>query len=114
MGAGILPTTIHNGKLYFSHASNDMLVGTTSLTINTWTHVAVARNGTTLTSYINGVQDVTATNSDNLSDNQPIGIGVQPYTTAYYFTGYIDEVRITKAARYTSAFTPPALAFLNQ
>ena len=104
----------YNGKLYFSHASTDPIVGVASLTTNTWTHVAVVRNGTALTSYINGVQDVSVTNSDNFSDNQPIGIGVQPYATNYPFTGYIDDLRITKYARYTSNFTPPTSAFLNQ
>jgi hypothetical protein len=79
-----------------------------------WQHVAGVRYAGTMYLYINGVQQTaTAANTTNLTDSTcRIGIyvnGLQP------FTGYIDDLRITKGvARYTSAFTPPTAPFLDQ
>ena len=33
-------------------------------------------------------------------------IGRWAYTTSYYITGYMDEIRISDSARYTTTFTP--------
>ena len=73
---------------------------------NTWYHVAISRNGTNLRVFINGTQlGSTVTSSTNYVQG-PLEIG-------YLVNGYIDDLRITKYARYTSAFTPPAQAFPN-
>jgi hypothetical protein len=80
-----------------------------------WNHVAIVRNGSTWTVSINGTSVGTATYSGTV--NIPIGpleIGWAG-TTDSYFTGYIDDLRITKGiARYTANFTPPTAAFEDQ
>lgn len=82
----------------------------TGITINSWYHLALVRNGNAWTTYINGTQTDTfnsaLTNCGN--SNWHIG-GVNGGQYAY--TGYLDDIRVTRGvARYTSNFTPPAQA----
>jgi hypothetical protein len=86
--------------------------GTTNVVLNTWYHFAVVRNGNVFTAYLNGVSEVTATNSLTLVDNaQVLTIGALGYTSGTFISfvpGYISNVRLVKGtAVYTSAFTPP-------
>lgn len=77
---------------------------------NTWAHIAVVKNGTTVTAYLNGtsVGSATDTRTYSLSTNASIGADTVPSS---YFVGYMDDFRITKYARYTANFTPPTAAF---
>jgi hypothetical protein len=102
MGFNIEPTT---GKLRYSGNANNVLTST-SITANTWTHVAWVRSGSTLTGYINGVSGGSVSNSDNLTQN--VGaIGVVGFSASGYFNGYISNLRVVKGtAVYTTNFTP--------
>jgi hypothetical protein len=82
-----------------------------SVTANTWTHIAVVRNGSTTTLYINGTSAVSNTNAI-YNGSSKLGIGGR-VDGAFYATGYIDDFRITKYARYTANFTAPDQAFPN-
>jgi len=87
---------------FFSGTSNQ---GTTNIPLNTWTHIAFARSGTTLRSFVNGVLDINTTMSTNLdvTGTQIIGALADPT----YIQGYLSNVRVVKGtAVYTSAFTP--------
>jgi hypothetical protein len=85
-----------------------------SIAINTWYHVALVRNGSVFTPYINGVAGTTTTSSATLfASTLPLVIGATG-NGASFFNGYIDDFRITNGiARYTSNFTPPTTAFLT-
>src|SRR3989344_3958379 len=75
-------------------------------------HWAVTRESNNVKLFINGVQrGSTAVNSSALiGSNGNIRGGLAP--SGDYWSGYFDEIRITKAvARYTADFTPPASAF---
>lgn len=81
-----------------------------TIPLNAWTHIAVTRLGTALTLWVNGVSVGTATNSFSFTDGL-CSVGSSPFGSAF-FTGYIDEVRISKGvARYTSAFALSTVAF---
>ena len=86
----------------------------TTLSTNTWYHLALVRQSNTLKLYIDGVaQTTTYTLSYNLPDNGTF-IG-NYFAGGYPFNGYIDDLRVTKGvARYTANFTPPTAAFPNQ
>lgn len=73
-----------------------------------WVHVALARSGTTLRLFVNGVQRSSVTNSSNINGTSygaQIGVSSTPNTN--YFIGYISNVRVVKGtAVYTSNFSP--------
>ena len=78
-----------------------------SVSANTWTHVALVRNGNTFTPYINGVAGTTTTSSATLHSSTA-AVSVGSGSSVDYFNGYLSNVRIVKGtAVYTSAFTPP-------
>ena len=83
---------------------------------NTWYHIAICRAGTNLRAYVGGLLKQTATASTAASiSGYNVVIGRSDIAgsanTSGGFNGYIDDLRITKYARYTSttspAFTPP-------
>jgi hypothetical protein len=81
-----------------------------TLDLTTWTHYAITRAGTVFRTFKNGVQQDTWTSSLALkaaSDTLTIG----KWSTTY-FSGYMEEVRISKGiARWTANFTPPSKAY---
>jgi hypothetical protein len=92
------------------------VTSTGTLSLNTWTHIAVSCTGSTVTLYINGVADGSTSISGITA--APSGtqgcVGNQGTAFARYWSGYIDDLRITKGfARYTATFTPPTAAFSN-
>jgi hypothetical protein len=81
-------------------------------TVGSWVHVAVVRNGNTVTIYSNGtnVGSGSYTGSPAVTTD-PLSIGGAS-NAAFSLNGYIDDLRITKGyARYTANFTPPTTAF---
>lgn len=86
---------------------------TATVPLSTWTHVAISRSSGTTRLFISGDLSATVADGDNKSINGCY-IG-RVYDNAHpAFSGYIDELRITKGvARYTANFTPPAAPFLD-
>ena len=79
----------------------------TAITANSWQHVAVVRNGSTITVYRNGTSIGTSSISGSVvSAAQSLTIGQRAGQSD--FSGYMTDLRIVKGtAVYTSAFTPP-------
>ena len=81
--------------------------------VNTWTHRAVVRSGSSLMFFKNGLLEHTyniGTNRIGYSADRPWGIGnwASDYMqTCYSYTGYIDEFWVSDIARWTESFTPP-------
>jgi hypothetical protein len=78
-----------------------------AIPLNTWTHIALSKSGTSTKMFIDGTQ-VGSTYTDNNTYLQgPLTLGARYDTTTPFF-GYIDDVRISKGVpRYTSNFTAP-------
>lgn len=77
----------------------------------TWRHLAIVRNGTALTMYVDGIAVSTATSSATIGSGTGMYIGYQSESiySSRYFNGYLSDFRIIKGvARYTSNFTPPS------
>ena len=104
-------------KALLTYAANTTIVGTTTVTVNTWHHIAVVRYSGVIAFYLNGVSQGSAAYSTSIPATYDVLIGNAPWSSVYpnlYFQGYIDEFRITNGyARYTGAFTPPTAAFSN-
>jgi hypothetical protein len=79
------------------------------LAINTWHHLAICRSGTATRMFVDGVQKG-ETNTSWTGTFRMDEIGTFFFDGGHRlqgaFTGHIDELRLTKAARYTSNFTP--------
>lgn len=74
-------------------------------TVNTWTHVAVTYNGSTVRAYLNGVEATAAARSATGSIsylNNDIYFGVYDSTLDKPYNGRLDEVRIWSTARSAS------------
>ena len=97
--------------IYNNSSSTVFLSGTTKIINKTWTHYALVRYGNLFTQYINGNKDVTAMWNGTMDGggSQSIYFGTG---NSKFFIGYLDEMRITKYARYTSQyFTIPSSQF---
>jgi hypothetical protein len=93
------------------------ITGTTTISTNTWYHIAVSGTPGSYKLFVNGIQEgSTYTGATALSSTAALYLGVLVVSgTGYvYFNGYIDELRITNGyARYTGNFTPSTTAFSN-
>jgi len=79
---------------------------------NRWYHIAVVRETSTITIYIDGDSIGTIADGDFDNDNGPLYIGARGTTPERYINGWVKEFRISKGiARYTSDFTPSITAF---
>ena len=114
------------------------LIGQSStLGSNAWSHIAFTCENGVFRTFTNGVLTQTTNNigqiaqSDSLlqigkayygndglgnnggswRDTWQYNNGVQTLTTNGMFVGYLDEIRISKIARYTATFTPATSAF---
>ncbi len=110
--AGIVMYVNGTGQLALS-TPNTGYGATGTVSLNTWTHVACSRTGTTLKGWINGVAAGSYSCSTDFTDNY-CAIGKAGNASSQYLTGYVDDVRVTKAyGRYPAAFTAPTAAFYN-
>lgn len=106
---------IHHGNVLFADSSQ--LNFTSAIANNVWTHVAIVRNGTTITAYKNGVANGTLTVAASMVIGSPLNqVALATSDSAdttgrEFLNGYIDDFRITNGkARYTSTFTPQPAA----
>ena len=86
--------------------------GGTTIAANTWYHVAVVRDSTSLRTYLNGTEE-----SGSVSYTSAVSAPFSKFRLGARFdaantaAGYFSDVRITKGlARYTSNFTAPTEA----
>ena len=80
-----------------------------SITIGSWNHIALVRNGNTFTPYVNGVAGTTTTSSATLVNNATaLQIGANNNGSAEFLFGYVSNWRyVVGTAVYTANFTPP-------
>jgi len=98
--------------LSFYYGSGLGFANVCSLANGVWYHVAACRSTNDLRFFLNGVQQGATRDMTGISlSNQTSTIKVGRSSTSEYFGGHIDEVRVTRAARYTGNFTPPGTAF---
>ncbi|MDT7836369.1 LamG-like jellyroll fold domain-containing protein [Aquabacterium sp. OR-4] len=100
------------GKLYF-WTGGTVWTSPSAVSLNSWTHVAVAQSGSNVLLFLNGtlVRTVAAT-AHNRQDSHPLHIGAFYSSESQHYQGYLDDLRITKGlARYTSNFTVPTTPY---
>ena len=90
------------------------VTSTHDVVLNTWSHIAISRQGQVLRVFITGVKTLEVNSASTLwaeSSLYRFGIGVGAGNNRFG-VGYIDEFRITENnAVYTDNFTPPTAPF---
>ncbi len=82
----------------FRLPANIEVFGTSNLALNTWTHIAMTYNGTTLRFYVNGVQVASSNRSGSMiTSTNPLQIGGDSIY-GQFFQGTIDDVRVYNVA----------------
>ena len=106
--AGRWSVAVRNSAFeFFSGGSQIVSSGTVST--STWTHFAVSRSSGSLRLFLNGTQVGSTTSFTTSLSTLAASIGANGAGTEP-LTGYIDELRISRIARYTDNFTPPTAA----
>ena len=115
-----------NGVYVWKNASNVLeaqltsntgnITGTTVMTTGQWYHVALSGSDGSYKLFLDGALEGTHTGSSSTGSNTwHLGGWLYSGNGGFYYplNGYLDDVRFTSAARYTSAFTPPTTAHLT-
>lgn len=97
------------GRIYISSAGSSWnlasAVSTGSIPINTWTHIALTRSGSTFTTYNNGTQVATFESTASIyNPTNAITVGYNGGSYPEYFYGYVSNVRFVNG----TAITPPS------
>jgi hypothetical protein len=110
--SGTIEVAINDSDNTLTYIVNPLLGPANSITANTWAYFAVVRNGTTFTAYVNGVAGTPVTGVSGVIAFSSSGAQVGAVLSTYPFTGYIQDLRITRGvARYTANFSVPTSAF---
>ena len=75
-----------------------------------WVHVAVVRESGTTDIYVGGTSYLTDTTVYNADCTAPLQLG-NGEVDARGLTGWMDEIRVSDVARWTSGFTPPTAPY---
>ncbi len=111
VGSGTYPNAV--GWYVNAASASFIITGTTNLKSSTWTHVAVCKSGNNTRLFVNGQQEgSTYTTNYTIASGGSLYVGTSFYApTTRDITGYIDDLRITKFARYTANFPAPTAPF---
>jgi hypothetical protein len=121
MRTGVINTPMvdifqNNNTVGFFYSDLTRITGNTTISANTWTHVALCRTNSVTKLFVNGIQQNTTfadtTNYGNA--NVRIGIANDGGASTSYYRGYLQDIRITKAGRYANSFTPPTAPFSSE
>lgn len=86
----------------------------TEPSLSAWHHFAWVQSGTTLYVFVDGVVAATKTGVTSIADQaDALRIGSANNAGETPFNGFIDEVRFTKAAKWTENFTPPLYQYAD-
>jgi hypothetical protein len=107
---------VHDGRIQLFN-SNMQFYESPRAPRGRWNHIAVQKNGTTVTAFINGYQvEVLSTGgfNSNIVPSSPLNVVIGSRTSdgganfyGQYFNGELSNIRISNVARYTGTFIPP-------
>jgi len=107
---GIILGISDANALYFFYNGNYRVGPVGSIPQNTWTHIALARSSGQTKAFIDGTQTGSTYTDSNNYGQRGVRVGADPNGN-YAFTGYIDDVRVSKGVpRYTANFVAPTSA----
>lgn len=99
-------------RLLTDRTRGSLIATVPSMAINTWHHVAIVRFNSINTIYLNGVSYGSNAMAITNESTNYVTIGCAGWNVPNgFFSGYIDDLRVSKVARYTSNFTSPTAPF---
>jgi hypothetical protein len=107
--------TTNDWKMIFNNNNVQLSIFNSGLTLqslnhittNTWYHIAIVREGSLFTLFVNGVVNSTFTYSGSVDNGVSNIIKLGGITAGTTMDGYIDDFRLSNIARYHTNFTPP-------
>jgi hypothetical protein len=108
-GSFAFGTILTTGRLFFGVSATDYLTTTGPIVpLNTWSHIALVRSGTTYTVWLNGVSSASTVQTLDTSGGGEVRVGRGRASSANYFAGNISNLRMVKGvAVYTGTFAVP-------
>lgn len=86
--------------------------GSSTIALNTWTHITAAWDGTNYKGYVNGTSDLTVASAVPLKRMGGIVRFGNTGTLDYDYTGFMDEIRVRVGyIDHTANFTAPVAAY---
>lgn len=100
---------------YFYANSNTQVSDNTPTVLNTWQHIALVRNGTSICLFLDGVlKNVNSINPNTEFGSATLPVNIGNGHPGEFLGGYLDEVRVTKGiGRYKASFNVQTSAFPN-
>jgi hypothetical protein len=84
------------------------IASSSGIALNTWTHIAVTRSGSTWTLYVNGTSAATTTSSFTVDDASGTAYIGSVESGGSFVSGYLSNIRLVKGSVvYSGNFTPP-------
>ncbi len=105
-GEGSITFSVRNGGNWQTLSS---AAGTIS--VDTWHHIRIVGDGTNYYLFVDGeklVEQAITQSMQNFTGQLIIGANITP---SIYYTGWMDELRISDAARSTADFEPPTIEY---
>lgn len=96
-------------NMSFLVSTSEVITGNIAVANGNWNHVALSRDGSNnCRLFVNGVQS--GSTASNASSFNPATLQIGKYSGSAngYINGYMDEIRFSNIARWTSGFTPPS------
>ena len=109
--AGGIYLQFYNNQLWYFPYNGGAKITSSTISTNTWYHVAGVRSGTTFYLFLDGTSQGTLT---SVTSAVSTGAGYFGMNGSYPYTGYMDEMRNSHMARYTSNFTPATEPFADK
>jgi hypothetical protein len=109
----IIEVTSGTGIAFYTNGTSVRISGSSKLNLNAWNYLVLARSGSTITGYVNGVSVGTYSQSGTFgSSTQAISIGRGGSSTASgdVSVGYIADVKLIDGSAVTTVPTAPQTA----
>ena len=120
LAGNYLYLAVMSGKIRLQLGNNGWIVnaagvtGSTTLSVNTWYHIAIQFTGTSYDVYVDGKREQSFASTVNyaLTSLSSMFLGTNGASTSTQMNGYIDAMRISGTSRYSgTTYTPPSLPY---
>jgi hypothetical protein len=96
--------------LKYTIVGGTSLIAPISLNLETWYHIAVVQKYGVIKLYVNGILGASNIGTEMVNGTENLTIGADS-NGEHLFNGFIEEVRISDNARWSTTFTPPDIEY---